>query len=143
MVLIVVVALAVPHFGVVLNLVGATTIAVSNFVFPPLFYLLLSRQKSRSDGYIANGDVNTTANDEEKLLTSQDSGNFPYLPSDDNDARWENFEVPFHEKVIFIEIMLIGIVGGIASVYSAILVLVDGSSGFTAPCFSDWAAADV
>uniref|UniRef100_H2XKS7 Amino acid transporter transmembrane domain-containing protein n=2 Tax=Ciona intestinalis TaxID=7719 RepID=H2XKS7_CIOIN len=39
------VALSVPHFGVILSLIGGTTIAGTNFIFPPLFYILLSRQR--------------------------------------------------------------------------------------------------
>ena len=143
MVLIVLVALSVPHFNVVLSLVGATTIAALNFVFPPLFYLLLSRQKTRSDGYKAPGDESETKSEDEKLLSNQDSESFVHKSLADSDARWVNFDVPFHIKVLFVEIILIGIVGGIATVYSIVDSLANGSSGFTAPCFSDWGAADI
>ena len=38
------IALSIPNFGAILNLIGATTITLLNFVFPPIFYLLLHRK---------------------------------------------------------------------------------------------------
>jgi len=134
--MIVVVALALPHFGVVLNLIGATTIAAANFVFPPLFYLLLSRQNSRRDGYEATEDRRKESESEEaRLLLHQSSdSSLPKASTEVVDERWVNFE-------IFV-VMLIGIIGGIASFYSALRSLIYGVSSFTAPCFSNWAVAD-
>ena len=136
MVLVILVGMSVPHFGVILSLVGATTIAANSFIFPPLFYLLLARQKRRSDGYEEVFPILPQASGEEEaaLYTERE------LPPE---QEWVNIEVPFYFKLMLIEIMLVGIVGSVASVYSAILSLVDGSSGFTAPCFANWAAADI
>ena len=38
------IALSIPNFGAILNLIGATTITLLNFVFPPIFYLLLHKK---------------------------------------------------------------------------------------------------
>ena len=35
-------ALSLPVFGAILDLIGATTITLLNFVLPPIFYLLLA-----------------------------------------------------------------------------------------------------
>ena len=40
--LMVLLALSLPDFGAILDLIGATTITLLNFVFPPMFYLLLA-----------------------------------------------------------------------------------------------------
>ena len=133
----VLVALSVPHFGIILSLVGATTITATNFIFPPLFYLLLSRQRSRS-----YNDLSYITESQERIRSQREPGNFLSYDSVE-DPRWVNFDIPFHIKLLLIEIMVIGVIGGVASVYSTIQALIDGSSGFTTPCFSNWAAADV
>ena len=38
------ISLSVPNFDAILDLIGATTITLLNIVFPPIFYLLLSKQ---------------------------------------------------------------------------------------------------
>ena len=38
------IALSIPNFGAILNLIGATTITLLNFVFPPIFYLILHKK---------------------------------------------------------------------------------------------------
>ena len=38
------IGLSIPNFGAILNLIGATTITLLNFVFPPLFYLILHKK---------------------------------------------------------------------------------------------------
>uniref|UniRef100_H2Z6I0 Amino acid transporter transmembrane domain-containing protein n=1 Tax=Ciona savignyi TaxID=51511 RepID=H2Z6I0_CIOSA len=97
------IALSIPHFGVILSLVGGTTITATNFIFPPLFYLMLARQHAASD---APGE----------------------LP---------NFgETTFYTaKILLVEIILVGLFGGVASTYSVITSLATGSSGFTVPCY--------
>ena len=39
-----VIALSLPNFGAILDLIGATTITLLNFVFPPIFFLLLTNK---------------------------------------------------------------------------------------------------
>lgn len=40
------VAESVPNFGVLLNLVGGSTVMFASFLFPPLFYLCLNAKES-------------------------------------------------------------------------------------------------
>ncbi|KAK7474589.1 hypothetical protein BaRGS_00034173 [Batillaria attramentaria] len=53
---------------------------------------------------------------------------------------WEAIPVPLHEKVLNVEIILVGIVCGVASTYSAIKVLASPNS-FTPPCYVNLTAA--
>ena len=39
-----IISLSVPNFDAILDLIGATTITLLNIVFPPIFYLLLSKK---------------------------------------------------------------------------------------------------
>jgi len=48
------VGLSVPKFGIVLTLVGGTTIAANTFILPPLFYMLLSRSKKSNKDRVRN-----------------------------------------------------------------------------------------
>ena len=149
------VGLSIPHFGVILSLVGGTTVTASNFVFPPLFYLLLARQKSAQDGYgdppqscyrekvitavadAVGSDSHRSARNSGSETSQSTSENFPIL------SKWIVEPIPLHIKVLLIEIIFIGVVGGAASTYSVIASLVDGSSGFTVPCYVSWGTADV
>lgn len=50
MLVLLVIGLSLPNFGAILNLIGATTITLLNFVFPPIFFLVLSKKyKSLND----------------------------------------------------------------------------------------------
>ena len=58
-----VISLSVPNFDDILDLIGATTITLLNIVFPPIFYLLLSKQyqslnyDTSEDDITASGSV--------------------------------------------------------------------------------------
>lgn len=127
------VALSVPHFGVILSLVGATTIAGTNFIFPPLFYILLSRQELP-----ANEEF--TGSEENLLLDPNNEQTYNRIENSPEDAK---IIIPLYIKILLIEIILIGVVGGTASVYSAVSSLIDGSSGFTTACYVNWTVADL
>ena len=43
-------------------------------------------------------------------------------------------KIPLYEKVIFVEIILIGILGGAAATYSALIDMF-GPDSFTTPCY--------
>ena len=44
-----VISLSVPNFDAILDLIGATTITLLNIVFPPIFFLLLSKKYQSLD----------------------------------------------------------------------------------------------
>jgi len=144
------VGITIPQFGVILSLFGGTTITATNFVFPPLFYILLSRQKQPSDGYgpLPDPDSITAVEDVYAVAhnQSEDSVEEPFGQKRSMVRRktaWKQIDIPCHITVLLCEIMFVGIVGGIASTYSVVLSLVDGSSGFSVPCYVNWTAANV
>ncbi|XP_076333571.1 uncharacterized protein LOC143237823 isoform X2 [Tachypleus tridentatus] len=97
------VAESVPHFGKILNLIGGSTITMMTFVFPPMFYMLLCRQKQ---------------------------------------PHWPERTVPLYQKVYFAEIMVIGLIGGVISTYSALQDIFDPSA-FTPPCYINIGGQDL
>lgn len=150
------VGLTIPHFGILLSLVGGTTVTATNFIFPPLFYLLLVGQKTP---YAGHGElpkqymesvytsVSKTIDSFKKSDSESEESKVDPKPNETSDlpiekATWTVIQLPFYVKAILIEIIIIGVVGGVASTYSVLASLIDGSSGFTVPCYVNWATAD-
>merc|ERR1711915_53874 len=52
--LLLLIGLSLPNFGAILNLIGSTTITLLNFIFPPIFFLILSRVNEGDDGESPN-----------------------------------------------------------------------------------------
>lgn len=90
----------VPHFGAVLSLVGGSSITLTAFICPPVFFF--------------------------KLVTTE--------------GPWDPIHVPLHKKVALGEIMVVGILAGVFSTYSAIRDLATPDA-FTLPCFINVTAA--
>jgi len=88
-------ALSVPNFGKVLDLIGGSAIAMLSYILPPIFYY--------------------------KLCSVQN-------------PNWQTRTIPMWEKIFLTQIMLVGLFGGIACTYSAV-VTIWGSSSFTYPCY--------
>ena len=59
------IALSVPNFDVILQLIGSTTITLLNLVFPSIFYLLLNRKYQLATG-------STEGDEETRSLLSTD-----------------------------------------------------------------------
>lgn len=108
------VALSVPHFSIILALVGGSTIACTSFIFPPLFYYLLNRN------LIVNVKQEDGQTIEQQLHDLRRVGIKP-------------MSVWF--KLILFLFIFVGIAGGLCSTYFAFASLVNGQSGFTAPCY--------
>lgn len=104
--------LTIPHFGIILSLVGGVATTATSFIFPPLFYMLLVRQRPRSD------------DDCDVMLEEETDKQDAYPPLESLPSR-----------VAMVTIIIIGLVGAVSSLYSVIQSLVDGSSGFTVPCY--------
>ncbi|XP_071792147.1 uncharacterized protein [Asterias amurensis] len=91
------VAETIPKFGIILGLVGGSTVTLLTFVFPSLFYIKLRRHE----------------NDE-----------------------WPREKLEIWEYILHAEIILVGLVGGIASTYSVIADLANADHpSFTVPCY--------
>ena len=112
MILVMFIGESVPKFDKILSLVGGSTVTLTTFVFPPLFYWKL--KQDQPDNKLANQFL---------LFTINLCYFFTWIS-----------EIPIYEKGIFIEIVLIGILGGAASTYSALLDLFEPDS-FTPPCY--------
>ncbi|PVD28156.1 hypothetical protein C0Q70_10741 [Pomacea canaliculata] len=63
-----------------------------------------------------------------------------YLKLAATDGPWKSFTVPLFEKVANVEIMVVGLVAGVAATYSAILSLASPDA-FTPPCYINITAA--
>nr|XP_039263709.1 amino acid transporter AVT1D-like isoform X2 [Styela clava] len=118
------VALSIPHFNVILSLVGGSLIGCTCVVFPPLFYYLLSRQQKPEDAY---GPL-----PEHMLHPHRPANNYRAFEANYN---WKQVSLSLHMKVFLFEIIIFGVGAGVSSTYFAIQSLVTGSSGFTVPCY--------
>ncbi|XP_071495864.1 uncharacterized protein [Diadema antillarum] len=56
-------------------------------------------------------------------------------------GRWEKRNLGLHHKIIHAEIILVGVVGGVASTFSVIYSMAQGGSQFTVPCYVNATAA--
>ncbi|XP_063606378.1 uncharacterized protein LOC134781217 [Penaeus indicus] len=90
------ICLAVPDFGLILNLIGGSCITLCTFVFPPIMYMRLMDMEGE--------------------------------PS------WPKRKLPLWERVYLIEILIVGVVGGICSTVSAVIAILD-PAGFQKNCF--------
>ncbi|XP_072165257.1 uncharacterized protein [Diadema setosum] len=53
----------------------------------------------------------------------------------DPTGKWKKRELTLHNKVILAEITMVGVVGGVASIFSVIYSMATGQSQFTVPCY--------
>ncbi|XP_063603527.1 uncharacterized protein LOC134779357 [Penaeus indicus] len=96
------ICLAVPDFGLILNLIGGSCITMNTFIFPPLMYMKLMDQK---------------------------------------DPNWPERNLPLWERVYLIEIICVGIVGGIAATVSAFIAILDPDN-FGMNCFVNFSGVE-
>ena len=47
-----VLGISLPDFSSILDLIGATTITVLNFIFPPIFYMFLADQAKKNKDWV-------------------------------------------------------------------------------------------
>lgn len=111
------VALTVPHFNVIQALVGGSAIACTSFIFPPLFYYLLSRQSIQDD--VSDAGYDDTLDP---------------LNSEQHQANRIRTMGPWFKALLF-SFIIVGVAGGLCSTYFAFASLVNGQSGFTVPCY--------
>uniref|UniRef100_A0A914UTC2 Amino acid transporter transmembrane domain-containing protein n=1 Tax=Plectus sambesii TaxID=2011161 RepID=A0A914UTC2_9BILA len=107
MVVVVFVGESIPRFGLVLNLVGGSTITLLTFVLPGLFYLFL-RAGQMNEG---------TENAHKKASIGDVLRNIP---------PWE--------ILVNLAVIAIGLIGGVATTYSAVYDIVHTDT-FVKPCY--------
>ncbi|XP_055332577.1 uncharacterized protein LOC129584441 [Paramacrobiotus metropolitanus] len=105
------IAETIPTFGVLLDLLGASTIGMLSFVFPGLFYIILNR-KFKAEAEILGPASNYPAS---------------------------SFDIPLWEKTLIIEIMLVGLFAAGTGTYAGITEMIQPDS-FSRPCFLPGAA---
>ncbi|KAI6215446.1 Amino acid transporter, transmembrane family-containing protein [Aphelenchoides besseyi] len=110
MAFVVVVALTVPNFGVLLDLVGGSTITLMALVFPVVFNLYLTTSKQKHGGTVAAQDEKPPTLAEVWKYTSTS------------------------RKLINFSILLFALVGGGAATISAANAMLN--SEFSAPCYA-------
>lgn len=121
--------LTIPHFSVILSLLGGSTIALTNFIFPPLYYYRLSRQTDPTKAY---GNLPSYIGNDapiSEIFSTQ------FVQEINAHHHWEQIDIPLHIKVLLFAIIMIGIVGGASSTYFSFASLINGQSGFTVPCY--------
>jgi len=101
------VAESIPHFGVIFDLVGGSTMTMCAIILPGIFNLFLTVAHKKAGGKI-NTDHKATLRE---VFT----------------------ETPPLKLVVNILVILFGLIGGIAATYSAVRAMV--SSQFTLPCY--------
>lgn len=112
----VIVGETIPHFGKLLALVGGSTVTLLTFVLPPFFYMQLCDQTP-------------------PMIQSPSQGASSYRGIDvSSQIAWQKRFIPLHIRVLLWEIILVGLVGGSASTYSAILDIF-GANSITKPCY--------
>jgi len=121
MTILLIIALSLPNFGAILNLIGATTITLLNFVFPPLFYLLLARKSSQEDQLIIENPENIDSTSDSNFERF-DSVN---LSSETGEQRMSSaltmpVRVSLSDKIYCVHLILVCSVGGIIAFVSAI-----------------------
>uniref|UniRef100_A0A0N4ZIT5 Aa_trans domain-containing protein n=1 Tax=Parastrongyloides trichosuri TaxID=131310 RepID=A0A0N4ZIT5_PARTI len=110
MIAVVFVAETVPNFGVLLDLVGGSTITLMALIFPLIFNLFLSAANKKYGGKMAST--------EEKPLTIKEMINYTSRA----------------KLGINLTLITIAIVGGLAATISAFRIMI--SSEFSPPCYS-------
>ncbi|KAK8378061.1 hypothetical protein O3P69_018781 [Scylla paramamosain] len=94
----VIIGLAVPNFGKILNLIGGSLITLCTFVLPPVMYMRLVGDKSNEN--------------------------------------WKKRTMPLWEKIYLIEIIIVGIIGGILATVIAVYDVIAAS--FAGNCFTEF-----
>ncbi|KAG0724217.1 Amino acid transporter AVT1D [Chionoecetes opilio] len=107
------IGLAVPNFGTILNLIGGSLITICTFVLPPVMYMRL---------------VNDTS-DKSWPKRSMPLFKTPFPPPAPR-------SIPPWERVVLVEAIVVGVVGGILSTLTAAYDLVETS--FKSNCFTDF-----
>jgi len=135
------VGLSVPKFGIVLTLVGGTTIAANTFILPPLFYMLLSKKKSSDKDRVRN-EIHLKFTEISTSNNSNGSEEIAQLSNTSSESTEGVMHTSILIKVLLCFLMTIGAVGGITSSYFVIRSLANGLSTFTAPCYVNWTAGN-
>ena len=106
------IAESVPSFGAILDLVGASTVTLLTFVFPPYFYIKLVDASSLNP-----------------LWEQREVFNLAYFPNDVYLIR----VLPLWERIYCWLLILVGVTGGVCSTTTAVIKII--TSQLSRPCY--------
>ena len=105
------IAESVPSFGAILELIGASTVTILTFIFPPLFYLKLMDASSQNKDWIQRLGLHCQT-----------------------DLQWFCCRsLPLWERVYCYFLIILGVVGGCIATVIAFLNILSGS--MSVPCY--------
>ena len=117
-----VLGISLPDFSSILDLIGATTITVLNFIFPPIFYMFLADQAKKNKDWVQRCHLINI-----------------YIISINN--LWSPRSVPMWMRVYSWHMVIVGVGGGILSFVNAVMSVKDklqeGES-----CWTVWVDSD-
>lgn len=118
------IALAVPNFGKVLNLIGGSLITLCTFILPPVMYMRLVNDKSNKtwpERCVCAFDCVCVC-----LCVCLSLQPLSLLTR----------TIPMWEKVFLVEVIIVGIVGGVLSTITGVYDVIQAS--FVSNCFKDF-----
>ncbi|CAG2219084.1 SLC32A [Mytilus edulis] len=126
------IAESVPHFGSILSLVGGSTTTLLSYVFPCLFYMKLCKSSGNKtvDPSSSSHRVEFSAQNDDAPSSSKQNVQAKFDPQPSS----ELILIPLWQKVLNIEIICIGIIGGLAATVSAIIAIATPDS-LSVPCY--------
>jgi len=113
------VALTVPNFGILLNLIGGTTIAAMTYVCPGPFYMALR--------YLTEGNRHVQVTN----IHGSVQRHVEKMPWYSHISSYGS-KIPWWEWLVNGLIVIIGIAGGVATIYATI----DSLSSIGSPCYT-------
>ena len=129
-----VLGISLPDFSSILDLIGATTITVLNFIFPPIFYMFLADQAKKNKDWVQRCHlINIIISILLSIHNNFYAGYKTNLPSPRS--------VPMWMRVYSWHMVIVGVGGGILSFVNAVMSVKDklqeGES-----CWTVWIDSD-
>ena len=129
-----VLGISLPDFSSILDLIGATTITVLNFIFPPIFYMFLADQAKKNKDWVQRCHL---INIIISILLSIHNNFYAGYKTN----LWSPRSVPMWMRVYSWHMVIVGVGGGILSFVNAVMSVKDklqeGES-----CWTVWIDSD-
>uniref|UniRef100_A0A915K8P0 Amino acid transporter transmembrane domain-containing protein n=1 Tax=Romanomermis culicivorax TaxID=13658 RepID=A0A915K8P0_ROMCU len=114
----VLIALSLPDFNALLELVGGTTLATTAYIFPGPLYLVLKKKTQGKQSTVEY--VGGTLHSGNAIVAKRPTNGSERIPSILSHATSHGGRIFFWECVINFCVVLVGIVGAVASIYGFI-----------------------
>ena len=124
-----VLGISLPDFSSILDLIGATTITVLNFIFPPIFYMFLADQAKKNKDWVQRWHLINIISIHNDFCAGYKTN------------LWSPRSVPMWMRVYSWHMVIVGVGGGILSFVNAVMSVKDklqeGES-----CWTVWIDSD-